>query len=73
MALGIGVSEKLSIYGESFGSVFVNNIPLSNFDYGLAYVVKSNIQVDLSFGLGLNNEMNYQSIGFSWRQKPKEK
>lgn len=72
VALGIGVSEKLSIYGESFGSIFVNNIPLSNFDYGLAYLVKSNIQFDLSFGLGLNNEMNYQSIGISWRQKPKE-
>lgn len=73
MAIGIGVSEKLSIYGESFGSVFVNNIPLSNFDYGLAYLVKPYFQLDLSFGLGLNNQMNYQSIGFSWRQKPKKK
>jgi hypothetical protein len=73
VALGIGVSEKLSIYGESFGRVFVNNIPLSNFDSGLAYLVKSNIQFDLSFGLGLNNQMNYQSIGFSWRPKLKEK
>ena len=73
VAIGHSLSEKLSIYVEPYGSVFTDLIPLSNFDFGMAYLVNSNIQLDLSFGLGLNNTMNYQSLGISWRQKAKEK
>jgi hypothetical protein len=36
-------------------------------------LVNDNLQLDLSFGTGLNNPMNYQSLGISWRQKAKEK
>ena len=73
VAIGHSISEKLSVYIEPYGSVFTDSILLSNFDYGIVYLVNSNIQLDLSFGLGFNNTMNYQSLGFSWRQKAKEK
>ena len=73
IAIGQSLTEKLSIYIEPYGSVYTANAPFSNFDYGLAYLINSNLQVDLSFGLGLNNTMSYQSLGISWRQKAKEK
>lgn len=71
IAIGQSLNEKLSIYVEPYGSLYSSNAPLSNFDYGLAYLINSNLQMDLSFGLGLNNTMNYQSLGISWRQKTK--
>ena len=73
IAIGQTLIKKLSIYIEPYGSVYSASAPLSNFDYGLAYLVNSNLQLDLSFGLGLNNTMCYQSLGISWRQKAKEK
>lgn len=73
IAIGQTLTKKLSIYIEPYGSVYSASAPLSNFDYGLAYLVNSNLQLDLSFGLGLNNTMSYQSLGISWRQKAKEK
>lgn len=71
IAIGQTLTKKLSIYVEPYGSVYSTTAPLSNFDYGLAYLINSNLQLDLSFGLGLNNTMNYQSLGISWRQKVK--
>ena len=73
IAIGHSLSEKISFYVEPYGSVFTSTSPLSNFDYGLTYLINSNLQLDLSLGLGLNNSMNYQSVGVSWRQKAKEK
>ena len=44
-------------------------MPISNFDSGFTYLVKDNLQIDLSFGLGINNKMNFQAIGVSWKSK----
>ena len=44
-------------------------MPISNFDSGFTYLVKDNLQIDLSFGFGINNKMNFQSIGVSWKSK----
>ena len=73
LAIGHSITEKLSIYFEPYGSIFSNSTPLFNFDYGFTYLIHSNLQLDLSFGQGLNDDMNYQSFGISWRQKAKEK
>jgi hypothetical protein len=73
LAIGYGLNDKWSVYVEPYGAVFTSSPPLSNFDYGLAYLVNDILQLDLSFGSGLNNPMNYQSLGVSWRQKAKEK
>lgn len=73
VAIGYTLTKKLSIYIEPYGSIFSDSAPLSNFDYGFAYLINSNLQIDLSFGLGFNNNMNYQSLGISWQQKGREK
>jgi len=34
-----------------------------NSDAGITYLIKKNLQIDFSSGLGLNQKMNYFSIG----------
>lgn len=66
LALGFGLSDKLGLYMETYGeySDFTEWIP--NLDTGFTYLVKDNFQLDISFGTGLNETMNYISAGFSW-------
>jgi len=66
MALGIGITEKIGVYVETYGEVVEFNNPFSKFDSGFTYLIKENLQFDLSFGIGLNYNMNYFSLGFSW-------
>ncbi|MCB9230849.1 MAG: transporter [Bacteroidia bacterium] len=66
MALGVGVTEKVGIYVEPYGE-WVNFRALeANFDAGMTYLLRENLQLDFSFGTGLNQRMNYLSVGFSW-------
>ena len=57
--------NKLGFYVEVFGEQEGNRIQ-SNFDSGITYLIKNNLQFDLSFGEGLNNSLSYFSIGLSW-------
>ena len=69
IALGTGLSEKIGFFIETYGEIEKSEIPISNFDSGFTYLVKDNLQIDVSFGLGINNQMNFQSIGVSWKSK----
>ena len=70
LAWGIGLSDRLGIYLEPYGS-FENLEDLStlqaNVDAGFVYLVQQNLQFDYSFGVGTNHNMNYHSVGFSIR------
>jgi len=68
-AIGTSLSEKLGFFIETYGEIEKSEIPRSNFDSGFTYLVKDNLQIDISFGVGINNEMNFQSIGISWKSK----
>ncbi len=37
-----------------------------NFDAGFTYLPNPNVQLDFSFGTGINDTMNYLSVGCSW-------
>ena len=66
LALGFSLSDKWSFYVEPYGE-FVNfDNHFSSFDTGFAYLVHNNLQLDISYGTGLNYDMNYFSTGFSW-------
>lgn len=67
VALGVGVNDKLGIYVEPFGRVLDFVDFRLNFDAGLAYLVKENLQFDFSFGTGINQRMNYISVGCCWK------
>jgi hypothetical protein len=73
-ALGLGIAKRIGTYFETYGEVVEFNDWISNFDSGITYLIKDNMQLDFSFGVGLNQPMNYFSVGFSMnipkRQKP---
>jgi Putative MetA-pathway of phenol degradation len=66
LALGISLSDKVGLYLEPYGSLaeLVNH--LANFDAGFTYLLSDNLQLDLSFGTGINHSMKYLAAGFSW-------
>lgn len=60
------LSNKAFIYIEPYG-VYENFSTLTtSFDTGIAYSIKNNVQVDFSYGTGLNHQMNFVSFGVSW-------
>ena len=69
MALGIGINNKVGIYIEPYGEILDFNEYVANFDTGVTYLANENLQFDFSFGTGINNRMNYISLGFSWLLK----
>jgi hypothetical protein len=66
LVTGIGLSDKMGMYVETFGQYSDFKEITSNFDSGLTYLVKENFQLDFSIGIGLTQKMNYFSLGFSW-------
>ena len=66
LAMGIGVNDKVGVYIETYGDVLGFEKFISNFDTGFTYLANKDLQFDFSFGSGINNKMNYISIGFSW-------
>jgi len=65
--LGVGVNDKVAIYVEPYGELVNMEEFLLNFDTGLTYLVKDNLQLDFSFGTGLTHRMNYISLGCCWK------
>ncbi len=66
LAFGFGLTDRVSVYIEPYGE-FVNlDEHISSFDTGFTYLLKDNVQLDFSFGMGLNHDMNYMAIGSSW-------
>lgn len=65
-ALGVVLSERLGAYAEIYGSVTNTKVLQINANSGLTYLVKENIQLDISAGSGLNNKMVYISAGISY-------
>ncbi len=66
-ALVYTLFNKLSIYVEPFGSFDHNNLPTNNFDAGLTFLIRHNMQIDVSGGTSFTSSSNYANIGFSWR------
>jgi len=66
LVFGIGVNDKAGIYVETFGSYIDFEMNEVNFDAGLTYLVMKNLQLDFSFGNGINTDLNYLAAGFSW-------
>ena len=57
---------SFSTFFELFGNSSSNNSNL-NFDSGLTYIVDNDRQFDLSIGKGLNNDLFFVNLGFSFR------
>ncbi|MFY0632039.1 MAG: transporter [Flavobacteriaceae bacterium] len=66
LSLGFSLSEKWNFYLESYGEFVAFDNHFSSFDTGFMYLANNNLQLDISYGTGLNYEMNYFSTGVSW-------
>lgn len=64
-ALGIGLTDTLGLYLEPYGEVLDFETHEASFDGGLTYLLQDNIQLDISFGTGINHTMKYIALGFS--------
>ncbi len=64
--LGFGLSERLGFYIEPYGEYVIKHHMLHNLNGGLTYLLKQNLQVDLSYGFGLNYQMQFAATGISW-------
>ncbi len=66
LAIGTSLTEKLGFFMEPFGEIIDLNNFILNFDSGFTYLLKENFQLDCSYGMGINNKMNFFSLGISW-------
>ena len=69
--LSASLSDNLSAYVELFGSFGNSGFFTITFDGGVAYLINSNLQLDLSVGGGRNEGFNQfiADFGVSWRLK----
>lgn len=65
LAIGIGITDTFGFYLEPYGAFLDIDKYEASFDGGLTYLVQDNLQLDISYGTGLNHTMNYFSVGCS--------
>lgn len=71
LLLGNNIGSKTAIFFELYGNESTTKF-FHNFDSGISYLIKENIQVDFFVGTGLNHAMFFSSLGFSWYLKQKK-
>jgi len=67
LVYGHSLNDRLGVYLEAFGDYVNFEDWVNNMDAGFTYLLNDNIQLDYSYGWGLNQVMNYHSIGISVR------
>lgn len=55
LAYGYSISKSLGFYAEVYGDFPENNVANHNWDGGLTYLVKDNLQLDIFIGSGIDN------------------
>lgn len=63
----VGISDRVGMYVEAFGDYVNMDIWQNNMNAGMTYLLKENIQLDYSYGWGLDRDMNFHSVGISIR------
>ena len=71
LTTGFALTEKLGAYMELYGFAPQRDKAAHNIDGGFTYLLRNNIMIDISGGIGLtNNAPNYYTaLGFSFRLK----
>lgn len=59
------INDQFSIFVETFGELDTEFASTSNIDGGMAYLLNDKMQLDFAFGTGVDNFMNYFTIGYS--------
>ncbi len=64
---GHSLSDRIGVYLEGFGDYVNFEEWETNMDAGMTFLLKKNIQLDYSYGWGVDRIMNYHSVGISIR------
>lgn len=69
VVLGMSVADRLGAYAEFYGTSGEGDMPNARTDAGLTYLIRDNLQFDVSGGMGLNSDvkMYFLSTGITWR------
>lgn len=67
LAFGFGLTPELGAFIEAYGELEDMEYNSTNFDTGITYLVENDLQLDFSFGTGIEHNMNFISLGLSWR------
>lgn len=73
IAMSKGVNDKVGLFVEPYGELANLQNLKASVDAGLTYLITGNLQVDISFGTGINHRMNFISSGISWRTGPQNR
>jgi len=65
LVVGFKLNERISAYIEPYGQISEFEDSEANINMGMTYLIKDNLQLDYSYGAGLNNISNFMSIGCS--------
>ena len=65
LVFGYTLTNKINVFVEPYGEITEFEDHLSNINMGLTYLLADNMQLDYSFGTGINHNFNFMSIGFS--------
>jgi len=65
LAVGVSVFDNFGVYLEPYGKAIDLKTQVTSFDSGVTYLLQDNIQLDFSFGTGLNHDMDYFALGCS--------
>lgn len=65
LAVGVTLFDNFGVYLEPYGQAINLKTQVNSFDSGVTYLLQDNIQLDFSFGTGLNHDMDYFALGFS--------
>jgi len=67
LALGVAVNDEVGFYLEPYGDFEEFEEWINSFNAGITYLLRDNLQIDFSFGTGVNHRMNYIATGISWQ------
>jgi hypothetical protein len=70
-SLAHSVTARFGVFAEVFGDWVEFDEINVNGDAGFTYLIKPNLQLDASYGIGFTSKMNFLGMGVSWNISPK--
>jgi len=67
--LGFKITNRLWSFAEAYGDFDNGNFPNHKWDAGFTYLIRRNLQIDVSGGAGISQDVDkyFLNAGFSWR------
>ncbi len=67
VVLNYTMFNSISLFAETYGTFDNNNLPHNDFDAGIVWQIRHNMQVDITAGTSFSSSVSFVNAGFSWR------